>query len=204
MKTSRWLFVVCVSLLLIGAGCTAPTPVPAAATAPATAPAISATAAAIASPTPPISTVAVTATASAPASRSMVAPTSAASPITLIEPQNGAGFSGSTAYILLKWNLNRSLTAGERYQVTLDCDRANAAAPEIGYATDPQWPAPAHIYNALTGARQCRWRVRTVDADGRPVSPDSALYSFVWKKGSGNATSPLATPMTSPLATPKK
>ena len=202
MKTSRLLFLVCASLLLAGAGCTAPTPTLAPATATATAPVVSATAAAIASPTPLIITVTVTATA--PAARSMAGTTAAASPITLIEPQNGASFSGSNAYILLKWRLNRSLTAGERYQVTLDCDRANAAAPEISYVADPQWQVPAHIYNALTGARQCRWRVRAVAGDGRPVSPDSAIYSFVWQKGSGNATSPLATPMTSPLATPKK
>jgi pSer/pThr/pTyr-binding forkhead associated (FHA) protein len=135
--------------------------------------------------TPSATPASVTATAT-PLARPVVVPaTPTATPsslITLIEPANGASFGGSNAYILLRWKPERPLASGEVYLVTLDCQRQVSIPAETGRTDQTQWQVPAHVYNALTDAGQCRWWVNIASSAGNPVSPPSATWTFTWAK----------------------
>ncbi len=112
--------------------------------------------------------------------------------LSLLEPADGSRFGGGSAYILLRWKSERSLASGEIYLVTLDCQRPASLPQELGRTDQTQWQAPAHVYDVLTDARQCKWWVNIATSAGSPISPPSATWTFIWEKE--KESQPVSTP----------
>ncbi len=128
----------------------------------------------------------------------------------LAEPGDGASHQG-TPGPLLSWVSQGTLSGDEYYRLIIDYPHHGQNWREVGWVQTTSWRPPDYLLSLLSGPNDCRWSVQVMQVTekdaignptaGRPISPSSETWTFVWTEEAtsvSNPTSPLPTPDPNP------
>jgi hypothetical protein len=128
----------------------------------------------------------------------------------LVSPEDGASHRGIPGPVL-SWVSQGALSGDEYYRIVIDYPHHGEDWREVGWVQTSSWLPPDYLLSLLSGPNDCRWSVQVMQVterdavgqpvSGRPVSPSSKTWTFIWREDkptAPNHTSPLATPDSNP------
>ena len=147
----------------------------------------------------PTSTSAPTASRTPAPTVSAATATPAAQPAlaapTLIEPAEGATFSGGSA-ITFSWSWTGALAGDEFFVISIAYPHDGGTWYDMHWLKETTFTSPDYLNALITGDRVCTWNVTVMrqtgtDENGQPVgapaSPASAPVSFTWQASGGES-----------------
>lgn len=120
----------------------------------------------------------------------------------LLAPDDGKVFSASDS-IVLEWNWSGALAEDHFFVVEIAFPHEQAIWVDVHWVKETSFTVPAYLKDLMTGTRRCEWSVvimrRTgVDKEGlpigEPVSPYSAVRTFVWQQAIESTPAPAPYP----------